>query len=89
MDKHAKLVAQVRQEFEHEYKDKVVLTREEYESLIKPNKLDMQEQASYIRKQTAEKILNEVNDIFRPFDKKSAIFLDLLLTKLETIVKKI
>ena len=33
MDEHAKLVSQVRQEFEHEYKDKVVLTKEEYEQL--------------------------------------------------------
>jgi tRNA isopentenyl-2-thiomethyl-A-37 hydroxylase MiaE len=41
------------------------------------------------RKETAEKILNEVNEFFRPFDKKSPIFLDLLLTKLETVVKKI
>lgn len=31
MDEHAKLVSQVRQEFEHEYKDKVVLSKEEYE----------------------------------------------------------
>ena len=39
-------------------------------------------------KETAEKILKEVNEFFRPFDKKSPIFLDLLLTKLETVVKK-
>ena len=39
-------------------------------------------------KETAEKILNKVNEFFRPFDKKSPIFLDLLLTKLENIVKQ-
>ncbi len=40
------------------------------------------------RKETAEKILSEVNDYFRPFDKKSPIFLDLLLTKLEIVAKQ-
>ena len=38
--------------------DRITLSREEYESLIKPNKLDLQEQASYIRKETAEKIFD-------------------------------
>ena len=33
MTEHAKLVSQVRDEFEHEYKDKVVLSREKYEKL--------------------------------------------------------
>lgn len=32
-NEHAKLVSQVRQEFEHEYKDKVVLSREEFDKL--------------------------------------------------------
>jgi hypothetical protein len=34
MDEHAKLVAQVRQEFEQEYKDSVVLSREEYNEYV-------------------------------------------------------
>ena len=39
-------------------------------------------------KETAEKFLKKVNEFFRPFDKKSPIFLDLLLTKIENIAKQ-
>ena len=62
-EEHAKLVAQVRQEFEHEYKDKVVLSREEYDELlkIKDNCIELMKQGEQqilnIGKETAEKII--------------------------------
>lgn len=60
MDEHAKLVAQVRQEFEVEYKDKVVLSKEEYKSLTYWNgKFDelIKQVMKQSSKETAEKIL--------------------------------
>lgn len=41
--------------------NRVVLSIEEYEKLVRPNKLDLAEQASYIRKETAEKIFAKID----------------------------
>ena len=66
-------------------KDSVVLTREEYQ---KDFSSQFNKGYKHGSKETAEKILAEMQEFFRPFDKKSPIFLDLLLTKLENIVKQ-
>jgi hypothetical protein len=48
--------------------DSVVLSREEYEELLKVNKADLAEQANYTRKETTEKILNDVADCMKTFE---------------------
>ena len=62
-------VTKVREEFEYEYKDKVVLSKEEYEELLKVNKADLAEQATYTRKETAEKFAKAVKDRIKQIDK--------------------
>lgn len=80
----------------------VVLTREEYkqfynderasyyraENLVIENDL-LYKKLKQARKETAEKFVKEVEEFFKPFDKKSPIFLDLLITKIENIAKEI
>lgn len=69
----------------------VVLTREEYQWLtccfgkFEEIMNDIKEQT---RKETAEKFVKEVDEFFKPFDKKTPISLDLLITKIENIAKE-
>lgn len=60
MDEHANLVSQVRQEFEHEYKDKVVLTMEEFDEFRKDQaevKFLKNQITDQARKETAKELL--------------------------------
>lgn len=72
-------------------KDSVVLSREEWKQIknsLYYSKETLEKKLAQERKETAEKILNEVHEFFKPFDKKSPIFLDLLITKIENIAKQ-
>lgn len=73
MEKHAELVAQVRQEFETEYKDKIVLPREKYNHLIQiinrgwlPEPSDWEYRIRLAqeetRKETAREILQKIQE---------------------------
>lgn len=82
MDEHAKLVAQVRREFEHEYKDKVVLTKENFEAIKKDEyRRDKTQQCYDVRKQSskeaAEKILNKFSQMLIQEFKETAKLQDL------------
>lgn len=40
------------------------------------------------REDTAKRIYQDIKDFFRPFDKQTTIYLDLLLTKVQTTCEK-
>lgn len=74
MDEHANLVSQVRQEFEHEYKDKVVLSMEEIE-IQQENYLNgikyWQDMANKARKQASiefsERVKSKIIELRRKY----------------------
>ena len=62
-------------------KNTVTLPKEVYEILLKVNKADLEEQASYTRKETVEKI-------YRSYEKEYGEFYDVGLMLLKIIIKE-
>lgn len=62
-------------------KNTVILSKEEYEELLKVNKADLAEQASYTRKETVDKI-------YRSYEKEYGEFYNVGLMLLKIIIKE-
>ena len=70
-------------------KDFYAVEKSEWDKMVQGAKDIIREREEKVRKETAEKFVKEVDEFFKPFDKKSPIFLDLLITKIENIAKEI